>query len=340
MHGDILSLEWFVSFSSSSWQLIVLSVTFIKKIPVQFMKHISMEAPKKVALRGPSGSRWMVKLKKTIKGTFLGDGWLNFVEDHALKEYEFLVFQYNGSMQFDVQIFDTTACEREDLFNIRPQKRPKKQKLDVLCLPPPQVVKNELKEVPVEDDVYPLTMSKDNSPDSVKGKSPPNLETAKQVEYRVEVEEVPILAIASPRKCFKTGYMSRRRPVSEEERSKAREAADSFTSSLPYVVLCMSEIHVYRASPTMSLPTSFAREHLPRRKTSLVLRDPNGQAWVVIFIPGPKNWLSGGWPHFARSNYLEEGDFCVFELVGPVEFLVHIFRVVEETIPAIKFSSL
>lgn len=59
-----------------------------------------------------------------------------------------------------------------------------------------------------------------------------------------------------------------------------------------------------------------------------------------MFIPGLRNWLSGGWPAFARGNNLEEGDICVFELVGPIEFHVHIFRVVDETVPMIKLSSI
>ncbi|KAH7651328.1 B3 DNA binding domain-containing protein [Dioscorea alata] len=310
------------------------------KIPVRFMKHISMKSLEKVVLRGPSGSRWPVKLSRTGKGTFLSDGWMNFVKTHALREYEFLVFRYNGRTLFDVLVFDITACEREDLFNIRRRKRLRKHKLEVLSLPQPEVIKTELKETQIQDVVYPVTMIKDACPDSVQGESLVNSETDKHVEIKVEVTEIPIVA-ASPKKCLKTqGYLSRRRPVSDEERSKAWEAANSFMSNFPYTVVCLSALHVYKASPTLTLPTPFSREHLPRRRTNLVFRDPNGQAWVIMFIPGMRNWLSGGWPAFARGNNLEEGDICVFELVGPIEFHVHIFRVVDETVPMIKLSSI
>lgn len=83
------------------------------------------------------------------------------------------------------------------------------------------------------------------------GESLVNSETDKHVEIKVEVTEIPIVA-ASPKKCLKTqGYLSRRRPVSEEERSKAWEAANSFTSNFPYTVVCLSALHVYKASPTV-----------------------------------------------------------------------------------------
>jgi len=82
-------------------------------MPPNFLKHISDEASKKVILEGPNGCRWPVRIKRSSDGTFLSSGWSKFVVDHFLKESEFLVFQYEGNMHFRIQVFDTTASERE-----------------------------------------------------------------------------------------------------------------------------------------------------------------------------------------------------------------------------------
>ncbi|KAI5000170.1 hypothetical protein ZWY2020_004759 [Hordeum vulgare] len=131
------------------------------------------------------------------------------------------------------------------------------------------------------------------------------------------------------------GYVSRRRPVASAERQRAMELARAFRSSLPYCVIRMSTMHVYY-SFMMRFPTGFSRQHLPRERTEMVLRDPDGKAWAALYIPSARDRLSRGWCAFARGNCLEEGDCCVFELVGAAEFRVHVFRVVEPAVPAVR----
>lgn len=40
--------------------------------------------------------------------------------------------------------------------------------------------------------------------------------------------------------------------------------------------------------------------------------------------------FSANWGSFSQANYLELHDVCMFELIQPNKFRVHIFRVVEE----------
>ncbi|KAF0921022.1 hypothetical protein E2562_038225 [Oryza meyeriana var. granulata] len=131
------------------------------------------------------------------------------------------------------------------------------------------------------------------------------------------------------------GYVSRRRPVTTAERQRATEIAHAFRSPLPYCVIRMSTMHVYY-SFMMRFPTGFSRQHLPRERTDVVLRDAGGKVWSVLYIPNTRDRLSRGWCAFARGNCLEEGDYCVFELVAAAEFRVHIFRVVEPAVPAVR----
>lgn len=66
-------------------------------------------------LEGPSGRTWLVVIRRSAEGTFFTSGWPKFVRDQALRELEFLVFRYDGDTRFTAMVFDTTACEREDL---------------------------------------------------------------------------------------------------------------------------------------------------------------------------------------------------------------------------------
>ena len=98
----------------------------MQKIPPDFCKHIPWEASRKKAravkeasmaatLEGPSGRTWLVVIRRTAEGTFFTSGWPKFVQDQALRELEFLVFRYDGDTRFTAMVFDTSACEREDL---------------------------------------------------------------------------------------------------------------------------------------------------------------------------------------------------------------------------------
>lgn len=89
-------------------------------------------------------------------------------------------------------------------------------------------------------------------------------------------------------------------------------------------------------------PLSFSRVHLPRERTEMSLRDLIGKSWTMTYVPGEREQrdrLSKGWAEFVQDNNLDEGDYCAFELIGPTEMRVHIFRVVEETTPAAEASN-
>jgi B3 DNA binding domain len=85
------------------------------------------------------------------------------------------------------------------------------------------------------------------------------------------------------------------------------------------------------------LPIEFSRRYLPRRKTDVILRvSADSKTWSVAFLPylADRDRLSRGWSSFACDNSLQECDYCAFELVKAVEFLVHIFRVCEVQLPS------
>nr|CAD1822208.1 unnamed protein product [Ananas comosus var. bracteatus] len=286
------------------------------RIPPKFMKHISEETSETVILEGPDGINWSVGLEKTIDGTFLSIGWSSFIKGHDLKEHDFLVFEYDGDMHFSVLLFDTTACEKEEQIKAkadvsemsevkRKRGRPAKRSLN-FDLPPKEEIKGELDKLPTTGDCVP---------------SPTASQSAKIESEDVEIKISPSMSVAECKDL-------------EQRFGEAEKAANSFSSEYPSFVAKMTVTNICR-SYTLRIPASFWREHLPTRKMEMVLRDPSGKAWIVKFLPGSKgslkNLISAGWTAFVRGNELKVGDFCVFELVGPVEFHVHIFRAEENT---------
>ena len=76
-----------------------------------------------------------------------------------------------------------------------------------------------------------------------------------------------------------------------------------------------------------TIPALFAREHLPRCTTTIVLRNSKDQSWEVKYVSTEKSHaLSVGWGVFVRDNKLKIGDICIFELLAKKEIRVHVFQ--------------
>ncbi|XP_039121995.1 B3 domain-containing protein Os01g0723500-like [Dioscorea cayenensis subsp. rotundata] len=296
------------------------------RIPVEFLKHISTATSKIVTLKGPSGRCWNAELSKRSKGTFLCGGWAEFAEDHALREYEFLVFRYDGDFCFTVKIFGVNACEREDLFKVIQRKRRKlcevkdrhvESSLDVGGVLHSQVLKKEVQN----------SNASMLGPDADRGNCLERSESVKNVKIKSEYDDPPVELIASPKKIYKRSCSRKRHLVIHEERSVAQEAANSFTSNFPFTTVKICPSHIAKPFP-MRLPHAFSHTHLPRKNSVLIIRDPNMKSWEVTHIPreGGRDSLSAGWHNFCHGNDLKLGDICVFELVKPCQLNAHIFR--------------
>ncbi|KAF7030637.1 hypothetical protein CFC21_042140 [Triticum aestivum] len=348
---------------------------FCKHIPWEASRKAKglKEASMAATLEGPSGRTWQVVIRRTAEGTFFTAGWAKFVQDQALRELEFLVFRHDGGTSFAAMVFDKSACEREDLLLAGDAPRPRRKRgrprtasraVDDSAgmeLVPYRAPAEQLPQVACSDRMpesdksngsagHPGPMKAEAGagelplcliapPPSESGQLPPGrlpAGTKDGCAVKTRSIHVDLAAASIPPSVRKyNGYVSRRRPVASAERQRAMELARAFRSSLPYCVIRMSTMHVYY-SFMMRFPTGFSRQHLPREKTEMVLRDPGGKAWAALYIPGTRDRLSRGWCAFARGNCLEEGDCCVFELVGAAEFRVHVFRVVEPAVPAVR----
>ncbi|KAH7277833.1 hypothetical protein KP509_38G010700 [Ceratopteris richardii] len=124
-------------------------------------------------------------------------------------------------------------------------------------------------------------------------------------------------------------FISKRRPVSAEERQRVFQAAKQFKSNRPHFLKLMKESHVYRGF-WLAISSNFASKYLSVENQEATLLDSSGRAWSAKWL-GKRCGLSGGWRKFSLDHGLEEGDICVFELIKSKDLVmkVHIFRVIE-----------
>ncbi|XAR73938.1 hypothetical protein NMG60_11008075 [Bertholletia excelsa] len=85
-----------------------------KRIPPAFVRHFNGSIPKWATVEDLNGKLWSVKMEKTGDGVFLGSGWETFASDMSLELGDFLVFKYNGKSLFNVKIFGTSGCMKQE----------------------------------------------------------------------------------------------------------------------------------------------------------------------------------------------------------------------------------
>ncbi|KAK1559630.1 hypothetical protein Q3G72_016662 [Acer saccharum] len=82
------------------------------RIPPKFLHHIVEDLTETATLKISTGEIWTVEMNRTKDGVFMENGWQQFLRDNSLTEKHFLVFSYDGNMNFSVQIFKPDGVER------------------------------------------------------------------------------------------------------------------------------------------------------------------------------------------------------------------------------------
>ncbi|KAM0900154.1 hypothetical protein ACQ4PT_020856 [Festuca glaucescens] len=122
--------------------------------------------------------------------------------------------------------------------------------------------------------------------------------------------------------------ISRRPPVTEEQKNYALQRAKQYKSKNPITLQIMKETYVYKTY-FMIIPFEFVRDYLPHSDKKLTLLDQLGKTWEVSYVYCSERCVgafSGGWGKFSLGNHLEEFDVCVFELFSEDNIKVHIYR--------------
>ncbi|KAI4336932.1 hypothetical protein L6164_015402 [Bauhinia variegata] len=131
-------------------------------------------------------------------------------------------------------------------------------------------------------------------------------------------------------------YTSKRRPVTESEKTKALQLAQAACTNDSFSMV-MRPTHVYKGF-YLSIPSKWNAEHLPQQNQDVILRVGKSE-WIARYSYGHSRGTGGfsrGWKHFALDNNLEEFDVCVFKPAGKMNNAlildVSIFRAVEENV--------
>ncbi|KAK4367699.1 hypothetical protein RND71_011491 [Anisodus tanguticus] len=205
------------------------------RIPVKFVTNLKdshkLLGPK--ILTGPSGTSWLVEVKRTEDGDYvLCNDWEIFVKDHGLEDADLLVFKMNDFTSFDVMIFDATASNEENGYGDddihEPIRRKGKQssrgKQYQFHSPQPSEGK-KMKKI--------LVAKQDNG----KSKCTPSSSRKKNVEPNSE--EISLM-------------FSNRRQVPEKEKIRVHGLASRQRSSVPCVLMTMQPTHVYMGQMVFS----------------------------------------------------------------------------------------
>lgn len=322
-------------------------------IPKKFMVHLKEGLSEIVKLKCPSGQTWDVGLKMIKGDIYLRYGWKSFVDAHHLQENYSLLFEYNGNSCFSVSIFDESGCERTFSHFIKNRKSRKHERVDdsiqisdassdcgaSISSSSSKMHSDILKQASLSVPNKFLGKRKAGMApptSSNRLKSDQDIQSLNELKGNDRLEPVETI-LHGNFTCRKT-LMSRRRPVTEVDKSRAQQLAIKFKSVRPSFLQVMKECNVYKRF-YLSIPGSFANEYLPLRNVKVILRLPRGKKkWEISYVyRDSASRFVGKWWKFSIENNLEVGDVCVFELTKDEGFAmtVHIFRVVEEVVPLI-----
>ncbi|KAL8523923.1 hypothetical protein ACS0TY_013760 [Phlomoides rotata] len=311
-------------------------------IPCNFVKYMEGTAPGTAVLVGPSGKNWFVDLIVLENGIFLNDGWADFVKDHFLEQGDSIVFRYDGDLNFTLQIFDQSMCEKVAAFTaessqdlskydssmVKKRDRERSALLDSIIIGgvPKKMRCSHLHSASMCDDHENHTNLVVAEEWIQQGDDSSNMRNAVTVA-------VPLTAVHD-----NSDQSAQYRTTKLDMLLSALEAekiAQSFKSPFPIFLKVMKRFNI-SGSYTLNVPYQFATEHLPKCKVKIVLHNLKGQNWTVNSIPTTKVQTShtfcGGWLSFVRDNNIDIGDICIFELMHKCELQVRILRVGKERI--------
>ncbi|GLJ38031.1 hypothetical protein SUGI_0774280 [Cryptomeria japonica] len=319
------------------------------RIPPAFVHMLSNETDEDIALEGPTGHQWLITLWRASAEMEFREGWGRFVSDQRIELGDFLVFKYICRSHFQVKIFGRSGCEKKVTVCESEKNHSDLQYKRSPATPSTGNVNWSFHQ-PIKSKV-PIRLVFGEEEKNVQAGAVPKAKSSSRGERKKNVRRgQPIVAgkkhstpkSAGPETEQKSYvgayYVSCRRPVTEAEKNKAVQEANSFASDNPFHLLVMRPSNVYQGF-WLNIPRVCGdRLRLPRQRTELTLVDPNNKEWDVKYLgdrsrPG----LSGGWKYLSIDNNLEQDDVCILERIdeSKIKFKirVHIYRVVKICTP-------
>ncbi|XP_027335228.1 B3 domain-containing transcription factor VRN1-like [Abrus precatorius] len=292
-------------------------------IPISFVEKHGEALPSTIFLKPPNGTEWKLNLVKRDDKIWFQKGWKEFAEYHSLGHGHLLVFRYERTSHFQVQIFDMSALEINYPFE---SVNGKMASNDQESNPP----NNESMEH------YKLSQKrKDNSP--LEFLQPSRKRTCKCVEVENILKLPDTVLHHTDTKCEEKEVISNKKITVPDRASSFKPCNPSFS-----MVMYPS----YVSGGNMCLPSKFCKMHFDvhQQYGDTDLQVLNGRVWPVKYQKRKAQTrfhFSRGWKTFVKDNNLQVGDVCTFELLPRTKltFQVHIFRETDksfQTVPHLK----
>ena len=270
----------------------------MQRIPPTFIKNLAAEISGTVTLTRSTGGQWHVRVWKNPNGTYLEDGWSRFMRENKLGDDEFLVFRYDGNMQFHVKIFGKNGVKRsaamaEEKGVVRSVKRSRgRPRKYPICLPPAGNGENS---------------KTDQKPESF-------------------TSNFPYFASSMTRSCVERSFLLVGGYIVYIIANQYTKINRLDNISIPIPIPIHLFVPLDSCIILQTIPRTFSNSYFPPTRTKVLLRNLAGKAWeAVCFYHIRRHYISGGWIGFARDNSLKLGDTCIFELVQRNVLQVHVF---------------
>ncbi|CAN1190478.1 Putative B3 domain-containing protein Os08g0325100 [Linum perenne] len=81
-----------------------------QRIPDGFMDKYGDILPRKLVLKSSYGNLTVVSVERSTRGCYFKLGWGSFVEENAIEEGDFMVFNFSGNETVDVVVYESDGC--------------------------------------------------------------------------------------------------------------------------------------------------------------------------------------------------------------------------------------
>ncbi|KAK7270187.1 hypothetical protein RIF29_23147 [Crotalaria pallida] len=260
------------------------------KIPNKFTKRYGDGMSNNPAfLKPPDGTKWKVHWTKKNGECWFEKGWKEFTENYSLEEGDLVVFKYEGTSQFEVNVLDQSKLE----INY-----------------PPCGTCDEEENLHQSDDKSLIIL---DECEGHKGRQKP---------------PIP-LSSAQPHKEMRDEKATGRGlSMNWPGEPRAREVAKSFISESnnPFFTKYIKPVHV--AENYLSVPDMDGYVENKSKDVILQLGQRSWHVKLLGSHKPSRRRFSAGWSLFASETQLHPGDVCIFELVNREDtvFKVHVFK--------------
>ncbi|KAK6914922.1 B3 DNA binding domain [Dillenia turbinata] len=307
------------------------------RIPPAFIKNFNGVVPNKIVLKYGGRESYDVTVKKNENNFFLEDGWKDFVDDHLISPGDFLIFKNNRPNIFEVKIFGTDACKKEE-GAIGKKRSNSQEAVDDNT----RVKKIELEEANAkEKQIFVETEVTSESEEEEEEEEEENAETESEKSEEEEeeeddddddedIDEVQVYengkwvaqrnfnAVDQPGTTEswvppRWYHRSIKAATVTDEEYKLIEAAGLVVPKFPHF---LGTIYAHKTRHYVTLPKYLLVKHSIVMKHNVVFRDRKGNRWPikVRFSSDGRTELTQ-WKTFYEENNMCPKDKCLIELV-------------------------